>query len=178
MVAIGECGLDYNRDFSPRPAQRTCFEAQLDLAADLGMPVFVHERDAAGDMLGILRQFRDRIPRIVVHCFTGDENTLRAYLELDLYIGITGWICDERRGSHLLDLIREIPAERLMIETDAPYLLPRTIRPRPKSRRNEPAFLSYVAATIASSLNEPVEVVADRTTTNAHRFFGLGAPHS
>ena len=173
VVAIGECGLDYNRDFSPRPAQRAACVAQVQLACELGMPLFLHERDAAEDMLAILGEHRSAISAAVVHCFTGDGDTLMRYLELDLHIGITGWICDERRGLHLRDLVAHIPRDRLMLETDAPYLLPRTIRPRPKSRRNEPAFLTHVLATIADCTGRSPEQVAGDTTATARRFFSL-----
>ena len=98
VVAVGECGLDYNRDFSPRPVQREVLEQQLALAAELAMPVFLHERDASEDMLDIMKRWRDRLPAAVIHCFTGSEQALRDYISLDLHIGITGWVCDERRG--------------------------------------------------------------------------------
>ena len=121
--ALGECGLDYNRNFSPRAAQLHAFEAQLQLAAELQLPAFIHDREAHADLLALLRRYRDRIVDGVIHCFTGQQRELRAYLDLDLHIGITGWICDERRGLHLRELVREIPADRLMLETDSPYLL-------------------------------------------------------
>lgn len=173
VVAIGECGLDFNRDFSPRPVQIQWFEAQLELAIDLDMPVFLHERDASGTMLEILRRYRDKLRAGVIHCFTGTGDELKTYLDLDLHIGITGWICDERRGKHLHDIVSEIPLSRLMIETDAPYLLPRTIRPKPKHRRNEPAFLTYVLDTVAGAMNRPADQVARETTATASSFFGL-----
>ncbi len=175
VVAIGECGLDYNRDFSPRADQRRAFGDQLALAAELQMPVFLHERDAHDDFLGVLREVRDRIPRAVVHCFTGSREILRAYLDLDLHIGLTGWICDERRGMHLREAVADIPSDRLMIETDSPFLLPRTIRPRPRSRRNEPAYLPHVASMIAGCLGKPVSQVAAETRRTAIEFFGLPA---
>ncbi len=173
VVAIGECGLDYNRDFSPRTDQRRAFGDQLALAAELQMPLFLHERDARADFLAMLREVRDRIPRAVVHCFTGSPETLRAYLDLDLHIGLTGWICDERRGMHLRQAVADIPPDRLMIETDSPFLLPRTIRPRPRSRRNEPAFLPHVASMIAGCVGKPLDRVAAETSRTATEFFGL-----
>ncbi len=169
VVAIGECGLDFNRDFSPRPKQRDAFQAQVELACELSLPVFVHERDASEVLLEILDGFGDALPPLVVHCFTGDQTTLDEYVQRGFHIGITGWICDERRGLHLRELVSAIPGDRLMIETDAPYLLPRTIRPRPRSRRNEPSFLPYVVAT----LGEQPDDVAARTTAAATRFFRL-----
>jgi len=173
VVAIGECGLDYNRNHSPPKDQRRCFEAQLELACEVGLPLFLHERDAREDQLSIMRQHQAKLPKAVAHCFTGDAETLHAYLDLDLYIGITGWICDERRGLHLRDLIKSIPNNRLMLETDAPYLMPRTIRPRPKGRRNEPSHLPYVLATVAESLGCSETEVAASTTATATEFFGL-----
>lgn len=173
VVAIGECGLDYYRDLSPRADQTHWLEAQLALAAELDMPVFLHERDAHDSMAASLRNARDSFPRGVVHCFTGDETALKTYIDLDLHIGITGWICDERRGRHLRDLLRLVPEDRLMIETDAPYLLPRTIRPRPKSRRNEPMYLPYVLDAVAESLGRAREDVAASTSRTAAEFFAL-----
>jgi TatD DNase family protein len=173
VVAIGECGLDYNRNFSPPELQREWFEAQVQLACELDMPLFLHERDATSDQLEILRRYRDRFPAAVIHCFTGDEAALRAYLDLDLHIGITGWICDERRGHHLHSLVRDIPLHRLMIETDAPYLMPRTIKPRPKTRRNEPMHLGYVLSTLAACLGKSESEVAAATSATANAFFGL-----
>lgn len=173
VVAIGECGLDYDRDFSPRPAQRQCFEEQLELAAELGLPVFLHERAAHADFLAILARKRSELTRAVVHCFTGTESELRAYLDLDLHIGITGFLCDERRGVHLRSLVAIIPPERLMIETDAPYLLPRTLVKKPENRRNEPAFLTEVLEQLALAVGRPAALVAEQTTATARRFFAI-----
>lgn len=173
VVAVGECGLDYFRNFSPVEAQRSAFRAQLELAARTRKPVFLHQRDAHEDFVGILRSVIDRIPRGVAHCFTGDEAMLDDYLELGLYIGITGWICDERRGAHLMELIPAIPSDRLMIETDAPYLLPRTLQPRPASRRNVPAYLREVLRVVAQAAGRSEEDIARTTTENAERFFEL-----
>lgn len=174
VTAIGECGLDYNRNFSPPEQQRAWFEAQVELACELQMPLFLHERDATADQVEILKRHRDRFPRAVIHCFTGDANALHAYLDIDLHIGITGWICDERRGGHLHELIKEIPLNRLMLETDAPYLTPRTIRPKPKSRRNEPGNLRYVLCTVAQCLDLSESETAAATTATAVEFFSLG----
>ncbi|MDR0455587.1 MAG: TatD family hydrolase [Treponema sp.] len=174
-AAIGECGLDYNRNFSPPQAQRKCFEDQLALAAQLKKPVFLHERDAFEDFLTILKQYRAHLPGAVVHCFTGGMAELEAWLALDCYIGITGWICDERRGAHLIPLLQHIPAERLLLETDAPYLLPRNM-PRSikgKSGRNEPCFLPHIAAFIAEILGKTAEQLAAETSANAARLFNL-----
>lgn len=174
VVAIGECGLDFNRDFSPRPQQEQCFEAQIALAEELQMPLFMHERDARQRFCEILTATRKSVPA-VLHCFTGTREELSAYLNMGLHIGITGWICDDRRGTHLRELVKDIPLDRLMIETDAPFLTPRTMRNRPKDGRNEPAFLPYVLQTVAESLGKPRGEVAAVTTKTAREFFGLSA---
>jgi len=172
VVAIGECGLDFNRNYSRHPDQEKWFAAQVELAGELGKPLFLHSRDAKEHFVGLLKQFRS-LPPAVAHCFTGDGDELRAYLDLGLYIGITGWICDERRGAHLIELVRDIPADRLMLETDSPYLTPRDLRPQPKARRNEPSFLPHILRTVARAAGRPVDAVADETTRNARTFFGL-----
>jgi len=171
--AVGECGLDFNRDFSPRPLQEKALEAQLALAAELRLPVFLHERDASERLLAILRDYRDHLPAAVVHCFTGERDALFGYLDMDLHIGITGWICDERRGTHLHSLVGNIPQGRLMLESDAPYLLPRTLRPKPKNGRNEPAYLPQVLQEVALHRGESVESTAAHTTATAKAFFQL-----
>jgi len=171
--AVGECGLDFNRDFSPRPQQEKVLEAHLALAVELQMPVFLHERDANQRLLDILRDYRDRLPAAVVHCFTGEQRALFSYLDLDLHIGITGWICDERRGAHLHPLVRDIPRGRLMLESDAPYLLPRTLRPKPKNGRNEPAYLPEVLREVALHRGETQEELAAHTSLTARAFFAL-----
>jgi TatD DNase family protein len=171
VVAIGECGLDFNRDFSPRPVQEKWFAAQVQLACEIGLPLFLHERDAHQRFRDILLQYRKEFDCAVVHCFTGSADELKSYLDLDLHIGITGWICDERRGRHLRELVRQIPLDRLMIETDAPFLTPRDMQPRPKDGRNEPAFLPHVLRTIAACIGQPAEAVARATTATAEKFF-------
>ncbi|CAM4068439.1 3'-5' ssDNA/RNA exonuclease TatD [Pseudomonas reidholzensis] len=173
VKAVGECGLDFNRDFSPHPQQEQALEAQLALAAELRLPVFLHERDASERLLAILKDYRDHLPAAVVHCFTGEREALFAYLDLDLHIGITGWICDERRGTHLHPLVGNIPEGRLMLESDAPYLLPRSLRPKPKSGRNEPAFLPEVLREVALHRGETLEHTARHTTECARQFFNL-----
>jgi TatD DNase family protein len=175
VVAVGECGLDYYRNFSPPEAQRAAFVAQLELAAAAGKPVFLHQREAHADFLAILKDFRGLISGGVAHCFTGGRSELEDYLALDLHIGVTGWVSDERRGQALREAVPHIPGGRLMLETDAPYLLPRDLSPRPKSRRNEPGFLGHIAAAVAHLRGETVEAVAASTTQNAIRFFGLNA---
>jgi len=173
VVAVGECGLDYFRDFSPRPAQRKAFERQLQLTSEVGKPLFLHQRDAHADFMAMMRNFDGRLGPAVVHCFTGTRAELFDYLDRDWHIGITGWLCDERRGLHLRELVRHIPGNRLMIETDAPYLLPRTLVPKPNDRRNEPAFLPHIAAELARERGEEVKLTADQTTATARAFFRL-----
>ena len=173
VVAVGECGLDYFRNFSPRDDQLRAFRSQLEIAVDIGKPAFLHQRDAHDDFVEVLELFLPRLTRAVAHCFTGEHESLREYLGMGLYIGITGWICDERRGRHLYEIADAIPDDRLMIETDAPYLLPRTLRPKPKTRRNEPAWLPEVLRIVAEARGQSIEHVAAITTANAERFFGL-----
>ncbi len=176
ILAAGECGLDYYRNYSPQPAQRRAFAAQLALAAECGKPLFLHQRDAHLDFLAALRGHAGAL-RGVAHCFTGGEAELHAYLELGLHIGITGWICDERRGRQLQALVRLIPAGRLLLETDGPYLLPRDLTPRPPARRNEPAYLRHIAATVAQLRGEALDACAAHTTAAARTLFGIaGSP--
>lgn len=172
-VAVGECGLDFFRDYSPRDVQRRVFAAQLELAAECGKPVFLHQRDAHAEFVAMLKVARAALAGGVAHCFTGGPAELAAYLDLDLYIGVTGWVCDERRGADLREAVPRIPLERLLVETDAPYLLPRDLEPKPRGRRNEPAYLPHIVARIAALRGEPVDVVAHATTANAERLFKL-----
>ncbi len=177
VAAIGEAGLDYNRNYSTPEQQRAAYEAQLDLAAELKMPIFLHERDAHNDFAKILAKHRQHLTKVVVHCFTGTTEELDTYIDLDCHIGITGWICDERRGHHLQDSIKNIPANRLMIETDAPYLLPRDLPkdkyPKPDGRRNEPAYLPHILSIVAKYRNVSVEQTAQETTLTAKDFFSF-----
>jgi TatD DNase family protein len=175
VVAVGECGLDYFRDFSPRPAQRRAFERQLQIGAETRKPLFLHQRDAHADFMAMMQNFDGRLGPAVVHCFTGSREELFDYLDRDWHIGITGWLCDERRGAHLRELVKHIPADRLMIETDAPYLLPRTVRPQPSHRRNEPMYLAHIVQELARDRGESVERVAAATTATAAAFFRLPA---
>jgi len=173
VVAVGECGLDYFRDLSPRPAQRRTFERQLQIAVDTGKPLFLHQRDAHADFVAMMRNFEGRLGPAVVHCFTGTREELFECLDHDWHIGITGWLCDERRGLHLRELVKHIPANRLMIETDAPYLLPRTVKPAPSHRRNEPMYLAHIVEELARDRGEDVAVTAAATTATAREFFRL-----
>ncbi len=173
VVAIGECGLDFNRDFSPRDVQQRVFAEQVKLACELQMPLFLHEREAQAALLAVLDSFGAQLPPVVVHCFTGSEAELSVYLRRGYFIGITGWICDERRGQHLLEIVSQIPLARLMLETDAPFLTPRDLRPKPKSGRNEPAYLAHILQTVAQAYGRSAEDVAAATTATATAFFKL-----
>jgi TatD DNase family protein len=173
VVAAGECGLDYHRNFSPPAEQRRAFELQLALGEAQGKPLFLHQRDAKDDFLAMLRAHPRAAARAVLHCFTEGPAMLDECLALGLAIGVTGWICDERRGEALREAAPRISADRLMLETDAPYLLPRTLRPKPAHRRNEPAFLAAVLEETARCRGEAPETLAATTTANALRFFGL-----
>ncbi len=173
VVAVGECGLDYFRNFSPPEAQRNAFQSQLDLAVACDLPVFLHQRDAHKDFVDLLKPMLGKISAGVAHCFTGDRDALHDCLSMGLYIGVTGWICDERRGGTLKEIVADIPLDRLMIETDSPYLLPRTLAPKPETRRNEPGYLTEVLRVIAEAMKESETRVAQATTANAERFFGL-----
>jgi TatD DNase family protein len=173
VVAVGECGLDYCRNLSPPAAQRAAFSAQLELSVRAAQPVFLHQRDAHADFTAMLREFHGRLRGGVAHCFTGGRAQLEDYLSLGLCIGITGWVCDERRGADLRDAVPHIPADRLMVETDAPYLMPRDLSPRPKSRRNEPENLPHIVRTVARIRNASFESVAAAATRTTVAFFGL-----
>jgi TatD DNase family protein len=177
IVAVGETGLDYFRDISPRPVQQEVLVAQLTIAAENSLPVFLHQRDAHADFRAVVQDYLPRLPRAVVHCFTDSASALDDYLAMGCYIGVTGWICDERRGAELYRAVASIPDDRLMIETDSPYLMPRTIRPKPRTRRNEPANLPYVLASVAAARDQSIDDVAALTTANAERFFGLATNH-
>lgn len=173
VVAVGECGLDYFRNFSPQDRQRDAFRRQIELAAETGKPLFLHQRDAHEDFLRILAPAMKRVTRAVAHCFTGGADELNAYLDLGLYIGITGWVCDERRGQGLKRIVGQIPLDRLMLETDAPYLLPRTLDPQPGSRRNEPMYLREILRVVAAETGIAAAELGKATTENAERFFAI-----
>lgn len=171
VLACGEMGLDFNRNFSPPEQQIKCFEAQLEVASHCQLPLFLHERDAHKTQLEILKHHRDDLCGGVAHCFTGTKEALFNYLDLDLYIGITGWICDERRGSELRELVQHIPTDRLLLETDAPYLIPRNLKPKPKSRRNLPEYLPHIASHVAQLRQQSIESLAQQVWANTQRLF-------
>ncbi|MBQ0797819.1 MAG: TatD family hydrolase [Porticoccaceae bacterium] len=189
VVAIGETGLDFNRDYSPRVDQEKVFETQIELAIECRLPLFLHERDAHQRQLDILKNYRDQFSDAVIHCFTGTRSELFNYLDLNLHIGITGWVCDPRRGLELQGLVKNIPLDRLMIESDAPFLLPKKLLPggflpgdnAPKHQatkksdknRNEPAYLPWVLSQLAECRQESEIELARATTATARRFFRL-----
>lgn len=171
VVAIGETGLDYFRDISPREAQVFSFEQHIKLAIETKMPLFLHQRDAHKDFYPIIREHRDQLTNIVVHCFTDTKQALFDYIDLDCHIGITGWVCDERRGLHLRELVSNIPTNRLMIETDSPYLIPRDLKL--KTRRNEPKHLPHIAQVIAQLRNEELNAFKKMTFETSKMFFAI-----
>ena len=171
--AIGETGLDFNRNYSPRDDQIDCFRRQLELAISLNKPVFTHQRDAHDTFIGILREYRERLSKVVVHCFTDNKAALLDYLELDCHIGITGWICDERRGLELQQLVDLIPGDRLMVETDAPYLLPRDLPAKPASRINEPVYLPHIVESIARHQGKDIDQLAAECFKTSQLFFDI-----
>lgn len=172
-VAVGECGLDFFRDFSPRELQEATFRLQLGLAVQTGLPVFLHQRDANERFLSILDECGSKMPRGVAHCFTGGPQELADYLDRGLYIGVTGWICDERRGDALRDAARYLPLDRVLVETDAPYLLPRDLESRPRTRRNEPMHLPHILRTLARFMDVDPLRLAEASTRNAEALFRL-----
>jgi len=173
VVAVGECGLDFNRNFSPPDRQIEVFKQQLALAVKVNKPVFLHERDAFEQHFELLQAYMPKLKGAVVHCFTGNEEQLKAYIELGVSIGITGWVCDERRGLPLRDIVHLIPDDKLMIETDSPFLLPRDLKPKPKSNRNVPKYLPHIAQTIAKARNTSLESLSNQCYANTLHFFGL-----
>jgi len=173
VTSAGECGLDYFRNFSSPAEQRPAFSTQLEIAVRAGKPVFLHQRDAHADFMSILREFLPSLSYCVVHCFTGTGDELDDYLAAGCYIGVTGWVCDERRGAELQRLVPRIPLDRLMLETDGPYLLPRDLTPKPSSRRNEPRHLAHILQVVSTLRGEPPAQVAEGTTRNAMKFFDL-----
>lgn len=171
VVAVGECGLDFNRDFSPRDVQEQVFRRQLQIAAEHHLPVYLHERDAFDTQLACLDDYLDSLTGGIAHCFTADKDTMLAYLERGLYIGITGWVCDPKRGEALREAVKSLPLDKLIVETDAPYLFPKHHRPR--ARNNEPAFLPSIGGYLAELLEIPHDQVAQNSYANTCRLFGL-----
>ena len=178
VKAIGECGLDFNRNFSTPTNQQRVFKDQVVLAKQLQLPLFLHQRDAFKPWFETLSPYIDDIPALVSHCFTGNKDELKQCLEAGMYIGITGWICDERRGQALRDIVSLIPLTQLMIETDAPYLTPRTIRPKPKSSRNEPSYLPYIVNMLSQLIGCSELELIEQTTINSHKVFNLSVENA
>ena len=166
VVAIGETGLDYFYDHSPRPLQRRWFEAHLQAAADLDLPIVIHSREAEDDTIAVLRNAPESV-RKVLHCFTGSMKLLEAGLEGGCYVSFAGIITFSKFDGQ--DAVRAVPGDRLMAETDAPYLAPVPCR----GKRNEPAFVTHVVAALADIRGEDVGTVVEATAANAQRFYAL-----
>jgi TatD DNase family protein len=166
-ICLGEMGLDFNRNFSSREEQILCFESQLSLANSINKPLFLHQRDAHEEFLSILDNYKFN-QKLIVHCFTGNLSELEDYLKRDFYIGITGWVCDLKRGLDLRECIKHIPQDKLLIETDSPYL-----SPRKKIRRNEPKFLIDVAEEVARLRQQTKESIVKSSYENSLNFFNL-----
>lgn len=175
VVAIGECGLDFNRNFSPPEQQIKVFQQQLELASELALPVFLHERDAFAEQYALLKKYRSQLTGGVVHCFTGDVAQMQAYLELDLYIGITGWVCDQQRGHALREAVTSLPLERLLLETDAPYLRPKTLGEHKIKgvSQNEPCYLPHIAHQLSELMQIELSEIQRHSAYNSHQLFPL-----
>jgi TatD DNase family protein len=174
VVAVGECGLDFNRNFSTRKEQIRAFEAQLEIAIDTQKPLFLHQRDAHEDFISIIKSCRDDLNHVLAHCFTGTIEELNDYLLLDMSIGVTGWICDERRGLSLQQAVKYIPLDKIMLETDAPYLLPRDLLDRPVHKgRNEPCYLPHIAESVAKHMQLEDTALIAAAYHNSCQFFNV-----
>ena len=175
VVAIGECGLDFNRNFSTPEQQIFAFEQQLRLACELSLPVFLHERDAFETQIALLTKYHNQLKGGVVHCFTGDVEQMKCYLNLGLYIGITGWVCDLKRGQALRDAVKSIPLNRILLETDAPYLRPKGLANNRKvdNGNNEPAYLPFIAEEVASLMAIDIQVLQLANQINTQALFEI-----
>ena len=169
IVAVGECGLDYDRMFSKKENQIEALNRHIELAKELEKPMFLHERSASEDFLKIFKEHKAVCSRSVVHCFTGDESTVKAYIELGFSIGITGWICDDRRADELRRAVKHIPLDRVLLETDAPYLTPRNVKGL--SRTNVPENIVYVAKELAKYMEVSEKELIAHANTNTERLF-------
>ncbi len=168
VVAMGEIGLDYYRDRQPRETQKACLRRQLDLAVELHLPVVFHVRNAYDDFLEIAESFASRLQPSVLHCFSGDWAVAERCLRLGWYLSVPG-IVTFAKAEVLHDVVRQTPLERLLVETDAPFLAPVPFRGKP----NEPAYVYYTAQRVAELKDVPFDQVAAATTANAHRVFSL-----
>ena len=173
VKAIGECGLDYNRGFSPIDVQKRVFEHHIEWHQNYQKPLFLHQRDAFDDFISILTHHLSSPISGVVHCFTENREKLKIVLDLGMYVGVTGWVCDPKRGVDIREALPYIPLDRLMIETDAPWLTPKDLRPKPHKGRNEPAFLAHIAQRIAEIKGISVDTLQKQTEQNARDFFGF-----
>jgi TatD DNase family protein len=167
--SIGETGLDFFRNISSYDEQIYAFNEQIKLAIKFNKPLFLHQRESHKDFIKVLKNYTGSLPPCVVHCFTGTQDELDTYLELDFFIGLTGWICDERRNKDLRSSIKNIPLDKLMIETDCPYLIPRNLKT--KNNRNEPKHLPHIANEISLLMDIPSDEIISRTYNNSIRFF-------
>jgi TatD DNase family protein len=173
VKAWGEIGLDYNRMYSPQKDQERWFIRQLEVAGELGLPIIFHERDSNGRFLEILKIHLKKEQNGVIHCFSGTPRELQFYLSLGFYIGITGIVTLKERGADLRKMLSQIPAERLLVETDAPYLTP--VPEKKNTRRNEPAFVKSVLLKLAEVRNEDPDHLAEIILRNTHKLYNLEA---
>lgn len=171
IVAVGECGLDYDRMFSTKENQIRILRRQMELAQELGKPMFLHEREASKDLQELFREAPELCRRSVIHCFTGNWDTLREYISMGFMIGITGWICDDRRAEDLRDAVSALPENRVMLETDAPYLTPKNVPGL--ARVNVPENIRYVARDLAYYMSIPQEKLEYYARQNTRSFFKL-----
>jgi len=170
-VAVGEIGLDYYRDLSPRDVQKRAFEAQLELAHDLGLPIIIHDREAHEDIVDILSAFlRNHTIRGVFHCFSGDEALAKRVLDMGFFISFTGVITFPK-AEGLRQVARYVPPDRMLVETDCPFLAPVPFR----GKTNEPAYVAHVARALAEVKGIGIEECAKWTTRNAVELFALGS---
>ena len=169
--AIGETGLDFFRNLSSYEEQIYAFDEQIKISIDTNLPLFLHQRDSHDDFMKILKKYSSDINKTVVHCFTGTQSQLDDYLSLDCYIGVTGWICDEKRNVELRKTIKNIPLSKLMIETDCPYLTPKNLPIKPKNNRNEPINLNHIASEIALLMDIDEDTLRKHTFENTMNFF-------
>ena len=171
IVAIGECGLDFDRMFSTKENQIKCFEKQIEIAETLNMPLFLHERNAVKDFIKVLSNHKEICKKSIVHCFTGNTETLKKYLSMGCYIGITGWICDSRRAKDLRQAVKYIPLDRIMIETDSPFLTPKNIQGL--SKTNYPQNVKYIAKELAMHMGVPENTLISKAKENTEHFFSI-----
>lgn len=194
-VAVGECGLDFNRNFSPPEVQLEVFEKQVKLACQFGKPLFLHEREAHAELIEILQRHKDKLPSAVIHCFTGTKEEAQKYLDMGFYIGLTGYLWKDKSENGVRKILEDqiIPLDRLLVETDAPFMYPNTRASKlPQNvkdclteksstflhryctfQRNEPCSLPVTIEMISAYLKKTPEEIALATTFNALKLFGL-----